>query len=479
MPLSGLNPHSAQPERVPRGNNLTPRSQALVPSFQTDMKRTLVPTLFTILALFWSGCDRAFTDVGEATIEVVSPDVRVAITEPSIALELKVESVRDVTRVRTQGREFSFDASSQRWITQLDLHKGLNQFVVEAFVDDGPTRTDTISIFHLTYTHSVPTVEISAFGTGSHTLTPSLGGNSLLVGGSFNAGSGAAQDAHLLRPGGPFLVPVVDPTKFPRSGHTASELPDGRVLIVGGAVSGDIQSVDELVSPAEVFEPSNNTFKLIPVKGDPIRRMYHTTIVREVDGQFFVILLGGRGDIRYTPSPLLGIREDMRSFLLRNDSLISVSPTIGPFVEPVAGHTQTTLTSSLPWRGSRYLVNGLRWGATTEPTSFIMDFNSPFGIDISKTKPMQQPRIRHASIPIAPGIVALFGGRAEDPTVVYGTGELFVEEANMYFTLPFSIVPRFGLTATRLNNNSILLFGGFDATADALTDADFVSLDVQ
>ncbi len=463
-----------------RGKNLRPRSLANLASFQHPMTRSNITFFLAVAAIvFWGGCDRAFTDVGEATIEVAFPDVTVAVTEPTILLELQVESVRDVTRVRSREKEFSFDSATNRWIAPLDLHKGLNQFVVEAFVDDGPTRVDTISVFHLTYTHTIPTVAVSTFGTGSHTFTMSLNGGAVLVGGSYQAGVGAALDAHILHQGALYLVPILELANYPRSGHTASELPNGRILIIGGGFLGDIQSTNELVSAVEIFEPSTATFKLIPVTGDPIRRMYHSTVIREIDGQFFVSLLGGRGDIRYTPTPLIGIREDLRTFVLRNDSLIAVSPTIGPFIEPIAGHTQTSLTSDLPWRGSRFLVNGLRFGSTTEPTSFIMDYNSPFGIEITKTRQMHQPRIRHASVPIAPGIVAMFGGRGEDPTDVFGTSELFVEEANMYFTLPFTITPRFGLTATRLNNNSILLFGGFDATSNALSDADYVSLEVQ
>ena len=445
------------------------------------MRRYPTPILLLLFVLvFAGGCDRAFSDVGEATIEVVSPDVTVAITEPTITLELEVTSVRDVTRVRSGQNDFSFDNGTKRWVAPMALHKGLNQFIIEAFVDDGPTRLDTVSVFHLTYKLTSPVSPISTFGTGSHTLTPSSEGKSILVGGSFQTGVGAAIDAHVLNPGASHFRPIVAIANWPRSGHTASELPNGRILIVGGAVLGDIQSYEELVAPAEIYDPSTLTFKVVPISGDPIRRMYHTAVIREVGGQFYLVLLGGRGDIRYTPSPLLGIRKDMRTFLLRNDSLIAVSPTVGPFIEPIAGHIQTSLSAGAPWAASRYLVNGLRFGSTeTEPSSFIMDFDSPFGIEITQTRPMQQPRIRHASVTIAPGIVAIFGGRAEDPTVVFGSGELFVEEANKYFTLPFSITPRFGLTATRLNNDSILLFGGFDATSGSLSVADFVSLEVQ
>ena len=245
------------------------------------------------------------------------------------------------------------------------------------------------------------------------------------------------------------------------------------MLIVGGAVRGDIDDTSDLVSFVELYDPVKSQFVPVPYSGDPIRRMYHSAILRQVNDKTFLILLGGRGDTRYFPTPQLGIREDMRTFEFRNDSLIALSPAVGPFIEAVAGHIQARLSND------RYLVSGLDFGVVSTPASFIMDLASPFGIEISKTANMNTPRIRSAAVTIAPGIVALFGGRGEVSDDVLATSELFVEDANQYFTLPFEIAPRFGHTATKLSDNSILLLGGFDATSNALTATDFVSLSVQ
>lgn len=437
--------------------------------------------LLVLLLVFTagSGCGRAFQDVGEASIDVVAPDPSVAVVESSIVLELDVTSVRDVTQVTSSHGAFALDSGTQRWMRQIPLNMGLNRVIIEAFVDDGPTKKDTISFLRLSYTHDVITPSPLPFSTGSHSISLVGENDLLLVGGIGGAGEGASLDAHIWPGGTNYFHPIVEFSKFPRVGHSTAVLPDGRVLIVGGAVRGDIEEVNELISHIEIFNPADRSFKLIPFQGNPIRRMYHTSILRSVNGQTVLDLLGGRGDTRYTPSPLLGIRQDLRSFVFRNDSLIALSPDVGPLIEPLAGHTQTQIDGNAPNAGSRYLVNGLRFDTETKPSSFIMDYSSPFGISMTQTSKMNEPRIRHASVRVAPGVVAIFGGRAEDPNIVYGTGELFVEAANAYFTLPFSITPRFGHTATRLNNGRIVILGGFDATSNSLDATDFVSLVVE
>ena len=92
--------------------------------------------LFFLSIFLLLGCDRPFAEVGEATISVVSPDVTMATAESSIMLELSVESVRDVTRVRSQFGDFAQDAGSSHWISPVSLKKGLNQVIIEAFVDN-------------------------------------------------------------------------------------------------------------------------------------------------------------------------------------------------------------------------------------------------------------------------------------------------------------------------------------------------------
>lgn len=431
--------------------------------------------MFLLLVFLWSGCDRAFSDVGEPTLEVVSPDITVARTEDDLILVLRVESVRDVTRVRAGSIEFGHGSGPGLWQATLPLENGLNQFVIESFVDDGPTGLDTLNVFRLSYSVETPSGLFLPFESGSHTLTRLKNDDLLLVGGSNTAGGRSALDAMILISGTSIFRPVRSLSIVPRTGHTASLLPDGRVLFLGGALLGDIQTPTDLLEPVELYDPASGNFVEVPFSGQPIRRMYHSAILREINGQVFIVLFGGRGDIRYTPSPLIDIRQDMRTFQFRNDSLIALSPAVGPFIESMAGHTQTAL---VPGEGGRFLISGMIFGSSLEGASFRMDFDGPFGIDLIPGNTMNTPRIRHAAVTLAPGIVALFGGREADPQSVLGQGELYVEEVDTYFSLPFALTPRFGLTATALPDDRIMVLGGFGSDASALTTAEFVSLDI-
>ena len=432
-----------------------------------------------VFSLVVTGCDRAFSDVGAASVEVVSPDIQTAITETTVNLELRVESVREVTQVHWKDTEFGRGSGTDIWQATLPLDKGLNQFVIETFVDDGPSSLDTLSVFHLTYESELASSPVLVFGTGGHTVSPLPNGDMLLVGGSFLAGSVSGPDAHRLPAGESGFRPERDLPNFPRVGHTASVLPDGRLLLLGGADVGDIQTVDDLHEAVEIFDPSSDDFKLIPVSGDPVRRMYHSAVIREVQDRVFVVVFGGRGDTRYTPSPLVDIRQDMRTFQLLNDSLFALSPAIGPFIDLMAGHTQTALSLGDVGSSSRFIISGMRFGTTLEAASIWMDFDGPFGIDLLPGNTMLTPRIRHASLLIDDGIVAHFGGRGAEPSTIFDRGEIYVEEIDQYFYLPFTMTPRYGLTASNLPDGRILVLGGFDEFGTAMSTAEFVSLSVR
>ncbi len=432
-----------------------------------------------LFGLFASGCDRAFSDVGAATIEVVSPDIQVALTEPTLNLELRVESVREVTQVRWQDTEFGRGTGTDLWQATLPLEKGLNQFVIETVVDDGPSAIDTVSVFHLTFELSQASSPVLTFGAGGHTVSPLPNGDLLLVGGSFLVGNVSGLDAHRLPSGESSFRPERGLPVFGRVGHTTTVLPDGRLLILGGADVGNIQTVDDLHEAVEVFDPSTDTFKQIPVSGPPIRRTYHSAILRVVQDRTFVVVFGGRGDTRYSPNPVLGIRQDMRTFQLRNDSLFALSPSIGPFIDLMAGHTQTPLTQEEPGTAHTFLISGMRFGTSLEAASIWIDFEGAFGIDIVPGNSMLTPRIRHASILLEDGFIAHFGGRGSDPETVFDRGELYVEAIDQYFYLPFTLAPRYGLRANRLPDGRILVLGGFDEFGTATSTAEFISLDVQ
>jgi hypothetical protein len=107
------------------------------------------------------------------------------------------------------------------------------------------------------------------------------------LGNSGNAGSGVSQPAAALV--NPLLIaPMPDSSSttmtVERRGHTATQLADGRVLIVGGENSGG------LISQSEVFDPTAGTFS---AGGNLDGARADHSATRLADGR--VLIAGGRG----------------------------------------------------------------------------------------------------------------------------------------------------------------------------------------
>ncbi len=443
----------------------------------------LTNIILLVLCATLTACDRPFQEVGAAEVAVLSPDVTQALDTDRVMLELEVTSVRDVSSVSAGSIEFA-NPSGDRWTAELDLNPGLNRFLIESVVEDSPTSVDTVDILHVTWEVESTTGRRPLLtGIGGHTASVTSNGDLVLIGGSVVPGGPGGFDAWTLRSGSDRFSPARGQSVAPRVGHSANMLPDDRILLVGGGDFGNIESTDQLIETAEIYDPETGFFTEIPVEGPPIRRMYHSSVLRNIGGELFLVVLGGRGDIRYTPEPELGIRRDMRTFQLRNDSLIARSPAIGPFILPVAGHTQEPLLTTSGAQPGQFLVTGIVLDESEEGTSLVVDFDAPAGIELSDWPAMNTPRIRHASVAFAPGHIAHFGGRPLENDTPLSSGEIHVESAERSFRFPQGlqneIVPLFGSSSTLMPDGRIAFVGGFDAAGTGLPVVNFVSLRVQ
>ncbi len=119
-----------------------------------------------------------------------------------------------------------------------------------------------------------------------HTANLLPSGLVLLAGGPFFRRDPAqVLTAELYDPGGePPRLPAGGPLNFPRYGHTATRLQDGRILFAGGRHAFN----DQIIPAAELFDPATEAFA--PIGNMTVGRVLHVAVPLP-DGR--VLLAGG------------------------------------------------------------------------------------------------------------------------------------------------------------------------------------------
>lgn len=138
-----------------------------------------------------------------------------------------------------------------------------------------------------------------------HSLTALFDGRALAVGGITGGQSypspGLAS-AELFDPDSGTWSPAVPPA-YPRSGHSATLLLDGRVLVVGGQHVRAARSALTLAT-AELFDPDTGTWTTTGTMNDG--RWHHQAVLLK-DGR--VLAVGGLADIGYANTTALSLCE--------------------------------------------------------------------------------------------------------------------------------------------------------------------------
>ena len=435
-----------------------------------------------LLLAFAVGCERPFVEIAEPEIVIVEPDTQSIAINQQVTVRVRASSFRPIDRVEANDELMDFNPTSQLWSSTVNLTPGVNGIVITAFDIEGVAGVDTVSIVHLPYDFTLSPATLPS-SRGNHAAVLMTNGDILVTGGSLTPDGEALGGAATLTPGGLAFSEISSPMVHRRVGHTMASMPDGRVLIVGGAERGQIRDVLSLIDEAEIYDPELRTFSPVPFAGDPIRRAEHTMSVRRTTSGFFVDLFGGVGDIRYRPTPELGLRDDIRTFQFRNDSLIALSPGVGGFLsDPISGHTQASLTLRADQAPDNYLIHGTYFGAGTfESTGFTVDFADPLGLLPLETGVTLTPRTQHASAPLAPGLIGTFGGAQGEAEAVVGSVEIYVSDTGQFLVLPAQspFLFRYRHTATKLADNRIILIGGFDSNGNSLSLVEYFVFSAQ
>ena len=303
-------------------------------------------------------------------------------------------------------------------------------------------------------TNSVPLPsQASSFnaGTGgSGTMTGSGAGsastsgcdsNPLLWGGNKAAASGT-------------IVSKFTPTGVmaqPRAGHSATLLPDGRVLIVDG---GQLDIDDLLVSivSAELFDPSQGKFTST---GAPcLAREFHTATLL-TNGK--ALIVGGNEFNGYP------------TWLPQTSGAELYDPASGAFVRTGSMIVGRTLHSATLLADGRVLIAGgatnIGSGATTATGALATtEIYDPGTGAFSAGGSMAHARKGHSATLLPSGKVLIAGGEGDQESLT--TAELYDPTTNSFSGTGNMGAARTGHSATLLANGKVLIAGG--ATSDAL-----------
>lgn len=224
----------------------------------------------------------------------------------------------------------------------------------------------------------------------------------------------------------------------PRSGHTATLLKDGRVLILGG---GD--------ATAELFDPASGTFSFT---GSPVAGRRGATATLLSDGR--VLIAGGLGLVADSDGhlPLLNTGEIF-------DPATGTFSSTGTMVQARRQHTATLLTDG------RVLVTGGYFGniCITASTELFDPATELF----SRTGFMLSERVGHTATLLASGEVLMAGGSngcapdaADDPPWDPLVAELYEPNSQSFQGAGNMSTTRIHHVALRLTNGKVLVLGG-------------------
>ena len=410
--------------------------------------------LAVLIAL--AGCDRAPLAPDGPQLLIADPDLGVVQFESSLTLRLLPPEFSGPLAVRVGGRTVPFDSAQGAFVLDVELERGLNRLPLEVTDDTDQTERDTLFAVHLPLRAVALPGFANAPAQADAAAAPLAPGLSVVAGGS-DANDRALDSAVLIRSDGSRLTQSVSSLDQARTGHTATAV-EGGVLLLGGTTTDAPASAADFVGSGERISLSDLS-PFAEVEGD-VRRTRHTTRALTLDGVTYLYLYGG---VVPTSGGLARSGTvDVFEYRPGGDQprLVRLSPEGGSGGFTVlSDHLQfaTGATSSA--------VLGL---AESDPVSFAFDWSLPgtasfpFSLRSSPAGGAVTARTRAASVDLGGGLALVSGGLGADGETLSSL-EVYSAQANRGFLVPLSVrlqTPRYDHVATILPNGRIVIGGG-------------------
>lgn len=293
-----------------------------------------------------------------------------------------------------------------------------------------------------------------------HTATRLSDGRVLVVGG-FND-TGVLNTAEIFDPATKSWI-MVAAMRVGRARHTATLLPDGTVLVAGGAV--DLKHPTAITDTAERFDPVSAQW--LTVNSMAAKRAFHAAALMN-DG---TVLVAGGGPTGSKATQLLAER-----YLPSSNSWISAGSS-------QAVHTRGTATS-MP-DGTVLVSGGVEAGPEADnPALYRVNYSERYDPSSNRwleLATMNETPFAHAATLMNDGTVLVTGGRwcdccppaycPEYQTAVrylpnFRTGSEFPP---VWHNIPDMLQARTNHQSTLLNDGTILVTGGFIGCVDTTT----------
>jgi WD40 repeat protein len=231
-----------------------------------------------------------------------------------------------------------------------------------------------------------------------------------------------------------------------RFGHTATLLPNGKILIVGGGYGPDLIDGFWTIGTAELYDPSTGTFT---AAGSSIRNQHTATLLR--DGT--VLLVGGEDSY-----------NTLNEFAQLYDPTTNTFITTGSLAYARENHTATLLSD-----GRVLIAGGFGFGGSGGFALASAEIYDPATRRFTAAGNMTSARTAHAATLLTDGTVLITGGWTSGGTAQ--SAEIYDPASNRFTQIASMTTQRARHSSTLLPDGKVLLAGGSDPASAEIFDS--------